>query len=159
MKLEKIKINTPLGVVKINGDAAGIHAITFTNKKSPVTKIIPKVLEECVQQLKEYFEGKRISFTITLNPQGTEFQRNAWNSIKSIPYGETMTLAEQSKILHKPKAIRAIANANGKNLLAILVPCHRIIESDTALTKYTWGTERKKWLLNHERNIKQKPLF
>lgn len=159
MKLEKIKINTPLGVVKINGNAEGIHSVIFSNKKSPVSKEIPKVLQECVQQLEEYFEGTRKEFTVKLNPQGTEFQRKAWKSLQTIPYGKTMSYSEQSNILNKPKAIRAVANANGKNLLAILVPCHRIIGSDGSLTGYAWGLERKDWLLNHESNIKQQSLF
>ena len=70
-----------------------------------------------------------------------------------------MSYSEQSNLLNKPKAIRAVANANGKNLLAILVPCHRIIGSDGSLTGYAWGLERKDWLLNHESNIKQQSLF
>lgn len=159
MKLEKIKINTPLGVLKINGNAEGIHSVIFSNKKSPVSKEIPKVLQECVQQLEEYFEGTRKEFTVKLNPQGTEFQRKAWKSLQTIPYGKTMSYSEQSNLLNKPKAIRAVANANGKNLLAILVPCHRIIGSDGSLTGYAWGLERKDWLLNHESNIKQQSLF
>lgn len=159
MQLEKIKINTPLGVLKINGNAEGIHSVIFSNKKSPVSKEIPKVLQECVQQLEEYFEGTRKEFTVKLNPQGTEFQRKAWKSLQTIPYGKTMSYSEQSNLLNKPKAIRAVANANGKNLLAILVPCHRIIGSDGSLTGYAWGLERKDWLLNHESNIKQQALF
>ncbi|MDG1804564.1 methylated-DNA--[protein]-cysteine S-methyltransferase [Flavicella sp.] len=159
MKLEKIKINTPLGVLKINGNAEGIHSVIFSNKKSPVSKEIPKVLQECVQQLEEYFEGTRKEFTVKLNPQGTEFQRKAWKSLQTIPYGKTMSYSEQSNLLNKPKAVRAVANANGKNLLAILVPCHRIIGSDGSLTGYAWGLERKDWLLNHESNIKQQSLF
>jgi len=159
MKLEKIKINTPLGVLKINGNAEGIHSVIFSNKKSPVSKEIPKVLQECVQQLEEYFEGTRKEFTVKLNPQGTEFQRKAWKSLQTIPYGKTMSYSEQSNLLNKPKAIRAVANANGKNLLAILVPCHRIIGSDGSLTRYAGGLERKDWLLNHESNIKQQALF
>lgn len=159
MQLEKIKINTPLGVLKINGNAEGIHSVIFSNKKSPVSKEIPKVLQECVQQLEEYFEGTRKEFTVKLNPQGTEFQRKAWKSLQTIPYGKTMSYSEQSNLLNKPKAIRAVANANGKNLLAILVPCHRIIGSDGSLTGYAWGLERKDWLLNHESNIKQQSLF
>lgn len=159
MHLEKIKIATPLGVLKINGNEDGVQSITFTNKKSPVTKEIPKVLEECVRQLGEYFEGTRTEFTVKLNPQGTEFQRKAWKSLQEIPFGKTMSYSDQSKILNKPKAIRAVANANGKNLLAILIPCHRIIGSDGSLTGYAWGLERKEWLLNHESNTKQQSLF
>ena len=159
MKLEKIKIATPIGIAKINGDTDGIRSITFSDKNSPVTKTIPYVLQECVTQLQEYFEGKRTVFTVKLNPQGTEFQRKAWQSLQNIPFGKTLSYSEQSKILHKPKAIRAVANANGKNLIAILQPCHRIIGSDGELTGYAWGLWRKKWLLEHESGQKQERLF
>ena len=159
MKLEKIKISTPIGIAKINGNAEGIQALTFTDKKSPVTEEIPEVLQECVKQLEEYFDGTRTEFSIKLNPQGTEFQRKAWDSLQSIPFGKTMNYLEQSKVLNKPKAIRAVANANGKNLIGILNPCHRIIGSDGSLTGYAWGLWRKEWLLNHESKHKQQSLF
>lgn len=159
MKLEKITVATPIGIAKINGDADGIRSITFTDKKTPPTKIIPAVLQDCVTQLDEYFKGTRTEFTVKLNPQGTDFQRRAWKSLETIPFGKTMSYAEQSKILNKPKAIRAVANANGKNLLGILIPCHRIIGSDGSLTGYAWGLERKEWLLNHESKCKQQSLF
>ncbi|MFC2108942.1 methylated-DNA--[protein]-cysteine S-methyltransferase [Bacteroidota bacterium] len=159
MKLEKIAIATPIGIAKINGDADGIRSIIFTDKKSPVTPIIPKVLQECVTQLEEYFEGTRTEFTIKLNPQGTEFQRRTWQTLQTIPFGKTMSYLEQSKILNKPKAIRAVANANGKNLLAVVVPCHRIIGTDGSLTGYAGGIWRKKWLLDHEIKNKQQSLF
>tara|TARA_B100000809_G_C15126208_1_gene526337 strand:+ start:2493 stop:2972 length:480 start_codon:yes stop_codon:yes gene_type:complete len=159
MKLEKITVTTPIGVAKINGDADGIRSITFTDKKTPPTEIIPEVLLECVSQLKEYFNGTRTEFTVKLNPQGTEFQRRTWESLQEIPFGKTMSYLEQSKVLNKPKAIRAVANANGKNLLGILIPCHRAIGSDGSLTGYAWGLWRKEWLLNHESKHKQQTLF
>lgn len=159
MKLEKIKIATPIGIAKINGNSEGIQSLTFTDKKPPATEEIPEVLQECVQQLKEYFDGTRTEFTIKLNPQGTEFQRKAWDSLQAIPFGKTMSYLEQSKVLNKPKAIRAVANANGKNLIGILNPCHRIIGSDGSLTGYAWRLWRKEWLLNHESKHKQQSLF
>ncbi|MEI6865217.1 methylated-DNA--[protein]-cysteine S-methyltransferase [Flavicella sp.] len=159
MKLEKITVTTPIGIAKINGDIDGIRSITFTDKKTPPTKIIPVVLQDCVTQLEEYFKGTRTEFTVKLNPQGTDFQRRSWKSLQAISFGKTMNYSEQSTILNKPKAIRAVANANGKNLLAILIPCHRIIGSDGSLTGYAWGLWRKEWLLNHESKCKQQSLF
>lgn len=159
MKLEKITVATPIGIAKINGNEDGIQSIVFTDKKTPPSKIIPEVLQECVTQLEEYFKGTRTEFSVKINPQGTEFQRKAWKSLASIPFGKTMSYLEQSKILNKPKAIRAVANANGKNLLGILIPCHRIIGSDGSLTGYAWGLWRKEWLLNHESKHKQQSLF
>lgn len=159
MKLEKITVNTPIGVAKISGNTDGIHSITFTDKKTPPTEIIPKVLQECVVQLEEYFNGTRTEFSVKLNPQGTEFQKKAWKSLETIPFGKTMSYSEQSKLLNKAQAVRAVANANGKNLLGILIPCHRIIGSDGSLTGYAWGLWRKEWLLNHESENKQQSLF
>lgn len=159
MKLDKIALETPIGIAKISGNQEGIHSVTFTDKKTPPTKIIPETLQECVTQLKEYFEGTRTDFSVKINPQGTDFQKKAWKSLQEIPFGKTMTYSEQSKILNKPKAIRAVANANGKNLLGILIPCHRIIGSDGSLTGYAWGLWRKEWLLEHENKLKQQSLF
>ena len=159
MKLEKIAVATPIGIAKINGDAEGVRSVIFTDKKTPPTKIIPEVLQECVSQLEEYFNGTRKEFTVKINPHGTEFQRKTWKSLQTIPYGKTMSYLEQSKLVNKPKAIRAVANANGKNLVAILIPCHRVIGSDGALTDYAGGVWRKKWLLEHESENKQQALF
>jgi methylated-DNA-[protein]-cysteine S-methyltransferase len=159
MKLEKITVTTLIGVAKISGNEDGIHSITFTDKKTPPSEIIPEVLQNCVTQLEEYFDGTRTEFSVKLNPQGTEFQRKAWKSLETIPFGKTMTYSEQSKLLNKDQAVRAVANANGKNLLGILIPCHRIIGSDNSLTGYAWGAWRKEWLLNHESKNKQQSLF
>ncbi len=159
MKLEKIAIATPIGIAKINGDADGIRSVILTDKNPPLTTQIPEVLQDCVTQLDEYFKGTRTEFTVKLNPQGTDFQRRAWKSLQSIPFGKTMSYLEQSKILEKPKAIRAVANANGKNLLWILIPCHRVIGTDGSLTGYAGGLWRKKWLLEHESENKQQSLF
>lgn len=155
MKLEKIAINTPIGIAKINGDADGVRSIIFSNKKPPITKEIPKVLQECVSQLEEYFNGTRTEFMVKTNPQGTDFQRKTWKTLQEIPYGKTISYIQQSKILNKPNALRAVANANGKNLLAIIIPCHRVIGSDETLTGYAGGIWRKEWLLEHEIENKQ----
>lgn len=108
-------------------------------------------------ELSEYFSGKRNFFTIQLDIVGTDFQKQVWDELLSIPYGETRSYMQQSLALGDSKKIRAVANANGKNKIAIIVPCHRVIGSDGSLTGFAGGLERKRWLLNLE--SKQKSLF
>ncbi|NQX85308.1 MAG: methylated-DNA--[protein]-cysteine S-methyltransferase [Flavobacteriaceae bacterium] len=152
-------INTPLGVTKISGDVNGVTSIRVINSNEPLTDIIPKALQDCIAQLKEYFEGKRQQFTFKINPQGTNFQKNIWELLRNIPYGKTTTYLELSKTYGDVKAIRAVANANGKNPLWIVVPCHRVIGTDGHLTGYAGGLHRKQWLLEHESPYKQQSLF
>ena len=120
---------------------------------------IPECLQDCVTQLDQYFKGKRNDFDLKLNPQGTIFQKRVWEELLNIPFNKTRTYLEQSKALGDVKAIRAVASANGKNPIWIIIPCHRVIGSDGSLTGYAGGIWRKKWLLAHENPVKQKPLF
>lgn len=152
-------INTPLGVAKISGDVDGVTSIIVLNSEEPLTDIIPEELQECVTQLQEYFEGQRQQFTFKINPQGTDFQKRIWELLLDIPYGKTTTYLELSKTYGDVKAIRAVANANGKNPLWIVVPCHRVIGTNGNLTGYAGGLHRKKWLLEHESPYKQQSLF
>ena len=103
------------------------------------------------KQLAEYFLGVRKVFDLQLIIPGTIFQQMVWNELLSIPYGTTRTYLEQAEALHKPESIRAVANANGMNRIAIIIPCHRVIGSDGSLTGYGGGLNRKKWLLDHEK--------
>ena len=151
-------IKTPLGIATIIGDENGIFSITVADEQT-IPTIIPNVLQEAVAQLNEYFDGERTDFTLKLNPKGTEFQQKVWSALLEIPYGKTRTYLEQSKILGDVKAIRAVASANGKNPLWIVVPCHRVIGSDGSLTGYAGGLWRKKWLLEHENPTTQQSLF
>lgn len=152
-------LKSPIGVLQIIGNAEGILAVHFTEDSVSPTTEIPDCLKDCVQQLNDYFSGKRNSFSVTLQPQGTDFQQQVWQSIQKIPFGHTRSYKEQSHALENPKAIRAIANANAKNPILILIPCHRIIGSDGELTGYAGGLSRKEWLLNHESKNKQYNLF
>ena len=111
---------------------------------------IPTVLKKCVFQLQQYFDGNRKEFDLKLNPKGTEFQKRVWSQLQAIPYGKTTSYLEFSKQLGDAKAIRAVANANSKNPIGIVIPCHRVIGSDGRLTGYAGGLHRKKWLLEHE---------
>ena len=157
--MEECTIKTPLGIAKITGDIKGIMAVSIVNTEKKVSTVIPEVLEDCVLQLNEYFKGDRKQFSLKLNAKGTAFQERVWNELLTIPYGKTSSYLELSKQLGDVKAIRAVANANGKNPLWIIVPCHRVIGSDGSLTGYAGGLHRKKWLLEHESPYKQQSLF
>ncbi|WP_396141187.1 methylated-DNA--[protein]-cysteine S-methyltransferase [Flavobacterium sp.] len=157
--MEKAIINTPLGITEIQGDENGISKIYIRDENVEITSKIPSELKEAVIQLQEYFEGKRTHFTFLLHPSGTEFQKKVWQELLNIPFGKTCSYLELSKKLGDVKAIRAVAAANGKNPLWIVVPCHRVIGADGSLTGYAGGLWRKKWLLEHENPSVQKTLF
>lgn len=156
--METAYIKTPLGIATIIGDEEGVTVISVSEVGS-VSTIIPTVLQEAVTQLNDYFEGKRTFFDLKINPKGTGFQQKVWKALLEIPFGKTRTYMEQSKILGDVKAIRAVASANGKNPLWIVVPCHRVIGTDGSLTGYAGGLWRKKWLLEHENPTTQQSLF
>ena len=156
--METAFIKTPLGTAKISGDDNGIAFISIL-EEGTITKKIPTVLKEAAKQLQDYFNGKRTNFDFKLNPQGTKFQQKVWQALLEIPFGKTCSYMDLSKKLGDVKAIRAVASANGKNPLWIVVPCHRVIGTDGSLTGYAGGLWRKKWLLEHESPSKQQSLF
>jgi methylated-DNA-[protein]-cysteine S-methyltransferase len=157
--LETCIINSPLGYTKISGDSDCISSVSIINTPEELSEIIPELLLECVTQLRAYFKNESKTFDLKLNPEGTVFQKKVWKQLKTIPYGKTISYLQLSKQLGDVKAIRAVANANGKNPLWIIVPCHRVIGSDGNLTGYAGGLHRKQWLLNHESEYKQQTLF
>lgn len=157
--MESCIIKSPLGFTKIIGNIDGISSVTVLNSEETITDVIPETLEDCATQLNEYFNGNRKKFSLKLNPEGTPFQKNVWLALQNIPYGKTVSYLELSKQLGDVKAIRAVANANGKNPIWIIVPCHRVIGSNGNLTGYAGGLHRKQWLLNHENPFKQQTLF
>lgn len=157
--METAYIQTPLGIAKIEGDETGLNAITVLDEGEELTTVIPEVLEDAVYQLQEYFDGKRETFNLELNPDGTDFQKRVWGGLLKLPYGKTVSYLDLSRTLGDVKAIRAVAAANGKNPLWIVFPCHRVIGSDGSLTGYAGGLHRKKWLLDHENPVKQQSLF
>lgn len=150
---------TPIGTAKIVGDNDGIQVVSVLDDDIETSKEIPICLQDCVAQLGEYFDGKRNDFNLKLNPQGTSFQKKVWTELLNIPFNKTKNYLEQSKALGDVKAIRAVASANGKNPIWIIIPCHRVIGSDGSLTGYAGGIWRKKWLLAHENPVKQQSLF
>ncbi len=157
--MKQIIINTPLGKAKIEGNNDGISSVTILNDDIKVSQTIPEELQDCAIQLNEYFNGERKKFSLKLNPEGTEFQKKVWNELLKIPYSKTVSYLELSKKLGDIKAIRAVAHANGKNPIWIIIPCHRVIGTDGSLTGYAGGLHRKKWLIEHESPYKQQSLF
>ena len=157
--METCYIETPLGHTEIVGDKDGIISVSILNTNQELSETIPESLLDCVTQLKAYFNEERKSFDLKLNPKGTVFQQRVWKALETIPYGKTISYLQLSKQLGDPKAIRAVASANGKNPFWIVVPCHRVIGSDGSLTGYAGGLHRKQWLLNHESEYKQQSLF
>ena len=151
-------IQTPLGIATIKGNENGIAAIAIADE-GVVSEVIPSVLQEAVTQLQDYFDGKRTRFDFQLNPVGTDFQQKVCKGLCEIPFGKTLRYLELAKQLGDVKAIRAVASANGKNPLWIVVPCHRVIGTDGSLTGYAGGLWRKKWLLEHENPSTQQSLF
>ena len=150
---------SPIGIAKIIGNAQGIISVSICDDAKESTFDIPLCLQDCVQQLDAYFSGTRKEFDLQLNPDGTDFQKRVWKELSNVPFGKTRTYLEQSKKLGDIKAIRAVASANGKNPIWIIIPCHRILGSDGSLTGYAGGIWRKKWLLEHEGMAKQETLF
>ena len=156
--MEFAYLNTPIGNLKVGGDSKGLSEISFTDEKDYPTTIPPS-LESAIKQLKEYFDGRRTHFDLVLNPKGTDFQKSVWNVLSEIPYGKTKSYQEIANRLGDRKVIRAAARANGKNPIAVIIPCHRVIGSDGSLTGYAGGLHRKKWLLAHESPTIQGELF
>ena len=157
--METAIIKTPLGYIEISGAINGISKIQILTDPAEITTVLPDELKSAVAQLLDYFNGKRTTFSFKMNPVGTEFQQRVWQELLNIPFGKTCSYLELSKKLGDVKAIRAVASANGKNPLWIVIPCHRIIGSDGSLTGYAGGLWRKKWLLDHENPVKQESLF
>ncbi|MFI2741803.1 methylated-DNA--[protein]-cysteine S-methyltransferase [Zhouia sp. PK063] len=152
-------IQTPLGITAIEGDENGVTKITTQTSADKPNDNHPIELATACHELKEYFKGSRTHFTFKLNPEGTNFQKKVWKALLEIPFGTTTSYLELSKKLGDVKAIRAVAAANGKNPIWVVIPCHRVIGSDGSLTGYAGGLWRKKWLLEHENPSPQTSLF
>ncbi|MCA0175104.1 MAG: methylated-DNA--[protein]-cysteine S-methyltransferase [Proteobacteria bacterium] len=108
------------------------------------------ILVQARRELDDYFAGRRRTFSVPLAPRGTPFQQAAWAALVAIPYGQTRSYAQQARAINRPTATRAVGAANGRNPIAILIPCHRVVGSNGSLTGYAGGMERKTWLLGLE---------
>jgi methylated-DNA-[protein]-cysteine S-methyltransferase len=150
MNLYTAYYKSPVGLLKLQCSDKHIKSVSFSDAEGEIENDVHKLLQTCSKQLDEYFTGKRRSFSLPLNQDGTQFQSKVWTLLYQIPYGKTISYITLAKQYGDPKAIRAVASANGKNNLAIIVPCHRVIGSNQTLVGYAGGLWRKKWLLDHE---------
>ena len=148
-------MDSPFGPLCVAGTTTGLIRVDFQRGDRPVRPEAtwqedPRHLETATQQLQEYFQGQRQSFTLALAPPGTPFQQRVWQELQCIPFGTTLTYRELAQRLGTPHAARAVGHANGQNPLAIVIPCHRLIGSDGQLRGYASGIAFKQRLLQHE---------
>ncbi|OQP56968.1 cysteine methyltransferase [Niastella vici] len=149
---------SPVGLLQIEGTGHFISKVHFIDEQDEVTagtdtNSLPPMAIQAVEQLIEYFQGQRRFFELPISQEGTPFQQKVWAELMNIPFGKTISYLELSHRLGDPKVIRAAAAANGKNNVAIIVPCHRVIGANNQLVGYAGGLPRKKWLLQHENKI------
>ena len=145
--------NTPIGFVRITEEDGFITSIYLLDGEFEDLPPETDLLKAAIGQLDQYFKGERKTFDLPFKQQGSAFQQRVWEQLSKIEYGKTISYQQQSKFMGNPLAIRAIASANGKNHLVIVVPCHRVIGSDGSLTGFGCGIWRKKWLLEHEARV------
>lgn len=148
-----VYFESPAGLIEVRSHEGMVIAIHFVeHERHPATES-EECIDACMAQLKEYFEGKRQEFYFPYRQEGSDFQQRVWQELQKIPFGTTITYTEQTQRLGDMKALRAVAAANGKNNLAIVVPCHRVIGANNKLTGYAGGLNKKLWLLEHERQF------
>jgi len=165
--IDYIEFPTPIGTLCAGATDQGICLLDFTDKNrgEAECKDLCKKLSAVIQsgsnpyldqvktELSEYFSGDRRQFSVPLHTPGTDFQRSVWRVLQDIPYSETRSYKQQAAALNNPGAIRAVASANGRNRVSIIIPCHRVIGSDGQLVGYGGGLDRKKWLLDFEAGV------
>lgn len=144
-------LNSPIGLVELLSTETSLIKCSFCVKEVKIQKekALP-FMKEVMQQLDEYFLGKSIKFKLKLDLRGTDFQKKVWNELQQIPFGQTITYKELAEKIGNKKAIRAVGNANAKNPISIIIPCHRVIGSNGDLRNYGGGIEKKKWLIDFE---------
>jgi methylated-DNA-[protein]-cysteine S-methyltransferase len=152
MKMESRALySSPVGWLEVCSSEKGLVSVIFKEKKEGTQTHIPHHLEEVLKQLDEYFKGTRKEFSLDIDWQGTEFQKKVWREVQKIPFGRTASYGGIARSIGNPGSVRAVGNANGKNRVPIIVPCHRVIGSDGKLVGFGGGLWRKEWLLRHER--------
>ncbi len=157
MQTNKTYYKSPLGPIEIVASPDSILALHFVEDMLPGDGELTFCVKECRKQLDEYFKGERRKFFLNLQPAGTDFQKSVWRQLEKISYGKTTSYGEIADVIGKPNASRAVGSANGKNPIAIIIPCHRVIGSDGSLTGYGGGLWRKEWLIGFERGASQPP--
>lgn len=147
-------IPSPIGMLTLRSNGSALTQLVIARDDDISGDTVPgeadAVLAAAREQLDAYFDMRLTEFDLPLEPRGTDFQRRVWDTLKSIPFGETISYAELARRIEQPKAVRAVGAANGRNPLMIIVPCHRVIGADGSLTGFGGGIDRKRWLLDHE---------
>lgn len=157
--MNALEMNTPIGRLTLVANDHALVGVYMENYEVPqATAKTTPLLERAAKQLGEYFAGEREAFDLPLEPQGTAFQRAVWEALTRIPFGQTVSYAHIAKKIGRPNAVRAVGAANGSNPIALIIPCHRVIGSNGALTGYGGGLPRKRWLLGHENRQREMTL-
>mgnify|MGYP000057619630 CR=1 FL=1 len=154
-------VKAPFGILTVVASDKGVRFCMFEEDAHPKSfdglrikdDANHPMVKEALTQLREYFAGTRKKFDVKLDLQGTEFQVAAWKSLAKVPYGKTASYAQQAASIGRPKAVRAIGGANGRNPVVVILPCHRIIGADGSLTGFGGGLPVKVWLLEHEQKM------
>jgi methylated-DNA-[protein]-cysteine S-methyltransferase len=161
--MHRTTIDSPIGTITLVADDDALVEVHLPDEKPSAVSVAEdttpaghQVLAQAVSQLREYFAGERVEFDVPLSPRGTAFQLAAWQALRTIPYGETVSYGEQARRLGDRNLARAVGAANGRNPLPIVVPCHRVVGSNGHLTGFGGGIECKAWLLDHERSVRQR---
>ena len=149
------RFDSPVGPLLLAGSKAGLQLVSFgagnrARNIEPEWQADNSAFVEVVCQLQSYFAGERKHFDLSLLLEGTDFQKTVWTALRQIPYGETISYKQLAQRIGKPRAVRAVGAANGANPIPIIIPCHRVIRNDGALSGYRWGVERKQALLDRE---------
>ena len=151
MKTYTAYYNSKIGLIEVTGTETGILAVSFVETATGKPAESHSYVQACVTQLDEYFGGARQEFSVNLILQGTDFQKQVWQQLLKIPFGQTVSYLDIATALGKPSACRAVGSANGKNPISILIPCHRVLGTAGKLIGYGGGLWRKEWLLRHEK--------
>ena len=156
-------ISSPLGPLHLAATAEGLVHMLFELQVHTPPPTVPAgshpILAHAARELEAYFAGSAAPFTVPLAPRGTDFQCAVWRALMAIPFGERRSYGDVARALDKAGAERAVGNANGKNRIGIIVPCHRVIGANGALTGYAAGLDKKQWLLAHEHRVSPTDLF
>ncbi len=164
MTYYQTRMPSPVGELTLTASDAGLCSVLWENEKEArvwepekVKKKSHPILDAAIEQLNEYFANERTTFDVPLDLHGTEFQVEVWRALADIPYGKTISYATQAQRLGRPQAMRAVGAANGRNPISIILPCHRVVGANGALTGFAAGVDTKKWLIDHERGTKKLP--
>lgn len=158
-KIFKYFYDSPIGILELSATDRGLCGLYFVEEKTESNEKESAILKITITQLDEYFSGNRIEFDLKLLPEGTDFQMKVWKQLLKIPFGVTKSYLDIAIALGNRNALRAIGNANGKNKISIIIPCHRVIGANGSMTGFGGGIWRKKWLLEHEQKYIQGSLF